>query len=57
MSLVTALVQDLASWSPAERPALVAVMRAKGSRGEMDYARRLDRHRRLRQSLESLARS
>ena len=36
---------------------LVAVMRAKGGGSEMRYARLLDGHRRLRRSLESLARS
>src|SRR5213593_1539749 len=56
MALVAALIPDLAAWSPAERRALVAVMRAKGGRSEMRYARRLDGHRRLRRSLEALAR-
>jgi len=55
MSLVAALIPDLAAWSPADRRALLAVMRAKGSGSEMDYARRLDAHRRLRQILETLA--
>jgi hypothetical protein len=57
MALVAALIPDLAEWSPAERRALVAVMRAKGSGSEMRYARRLDAHRRLRRSLEALARA
>jgi hypothetical protein len=57
MALVAALIPDLAVWSPAERRALVAVMRAKGGRSEMRYARRLDGHRRLRRSLEALART
>jgi len=57
MSLVAALIPDLAEWSLVERRALVAVMRAKGSGSEMRYARLLDGHRRLRRSLESLARS
>jgi hypothetical protein len=57
MSLVAALVPDLAAWTPAERRALVAVMRAKGGASEMDYARRLDGHARLRRSLEALARN
>src|SRR3989441_1199789 len=57
MSLVAALIPDLAAWSPAERRALVAVMRAKGGGSEMRYARRLDGHRRLRRSLEALARA
>ena len=55
MSLVAALIPDLAAWSPADRRALLAVMRAKGSGSERDYARRLDAHRRLRQILETLA--
>ena len=54
LSLVAALVPDLAAWSRAERGALVSVMRAKGARSEMAYARRLDGHRRLRRSLEAL---
>jgi len=56
MSLVAALIADLPAWSPAERRALVAVMRAKGGGTEMRYARLLDGHRRLRRSLEALAR-
>jgi hypothetical protein len=57
MSLVAALVPDLAAWSLAERRALVALMRAKGGASEMGYARRLDGHARLRRSLEALARA
>ena len=56
MSLVAALVPDLSAWSLAERRALLSVMRAKGGGTEMAYARRLDGHRRLRRSLEDLAR-
>jgi hypothetical protein len=55
MSLVAALVPDLEAWSSTDRRALVAIMRAKGGGTEMDYARRLDRHQRLRRSLETLA--
>ena len=57
MSLVAALVPDLARWPFAERRELVAVMRAKGGASEMGYARRLDAHARLRHSLEALARA
>jgi len=57
MSLLAALIPDLSSWSLAERRALVAVMRAKGSGSEMRYARLLDGHRRLRRSLDALARA
>ena len=56
MSLVAALIPDLGAWSSAQRRALVALMRAKGGPSEMDYARRLDGHVRLRCSLEALAR-
>jgi hypothetical protein len=56
MSLVAALVPDLDAWSTTDRRALAAIMRAKGGGTEMDYARRLDRHQRLRRSLETLAR-
>ena len=54
MSLVAALIPDLAAWSVADRRALVAVMRAKGSGSEMSYAGWLDGHHRLRRSLEAL---
>jgi hypothetical protein len=57
MSLVAALIPDLAAWPAAERRALVAVLRSKGRGSEMAYARRLDGHRRLRQSLDALARA
>ena len=57
MSLVAALVPDLAAWSLAERRALVALMRAKGGASEMGYARRLDGHARLREGLEALVRA
>jgi hypothetical protein len=57
MSLVAALIPDLAAWPQAARCALVAVMRAKGGVSEMDYTRRLDGHVRLRRSLEALARN
>jgi hypothetical protein len=56
MALVVALVPDLARWPAADRRALVRLIRAKGGRSEREYARRLDRHRRLRGALERLAR-
>src|SRR5436309_528813 len=55
MSLVAVLIPNLAAWSSADRRALLAVMRAKGSGSEMDYARRLDAHRSLHRILEALA--
>ncbi len=57
MSLVAALIPDLSAWPLAERRALLAVMRSKGSGSEMTYTRRLDRHRRLRRGLAALARA
>ncbi len=56
LSLVAALIPDLAAWPARDRRALVAVMRAKGSGSEREYARRLDGHHRLREALERLAR-
>jgi hypothetical protein len=44
-------------WSPAERRALVEVIRAKGGRRESDYVHRFNAHRRLRASLLRLSRS
>ena len=57
MSLVAALIPDLARWPASDRRALVAVMRAKGGASEREYARRLDGHHRLREALERLARA
>jgi len=56
LSLVAALVPDLARWPASDKRALVVVMRAKGGASELAYARRLDRHGRFRRSLEALAR-
>jgi len=56
VALVAALIPDLPAWTPAERRALLAVMRAKGSGTERAYSRRLDGHRRLLRSLEVLVR-
>jgi hypothetical protein len=56
MALVAALIPDLPAWTPVERRALLAAMRAKGGGTEMAYSRRLDAHRRLQRSLEALAR-
>jgi len=56
MSLVAALIPNLEAWSSADRRSLLASMRAKGSGSEMDYARRLDGHQKLRRALEDLAR-
>ena len=52
--LVLAL-PGLERWSPAERRAVAAVVRAKGGRRESDYVRRFDAHRKLRRALLRLA--
>jgi len=57
LSLVVALLPDLASWRGPERSALVDVLRAKGGSSERGYTRMLDRHRRFRLGLEALVRS
>jgi hypothetical protein len=57
LSLVAALIPDLGAWPARDRRALVAVMRAKGSGSEREYAQRLDGHHRLREALERLARA
>ncbi len=56
LSLVAALIPALARWPAADKRALAALMRAKGGPSELAYARRLDRHRRLRLRLEARAR-
>ncbi|MCC7397217.1 MAG: hypothetical protein IT455_09150 [Planctomycetes bacterium] len=45
----------VAKWTPAERSALVDVVRKKGGRRESDFVRALDGHRRLRRALQRLA--
>ncbi|MDX1389435.1 MAG: hypothetical protein R3344_09620, partial [Acidobacteriota bacterium] len=44
-------------WDPAERGALVRVIRAKGGRRESDYVRLFDTHRPLRRAIFKLASS
>lgn len=46
-----ALIPELRRWSPAERRALVDVVRAKGGAREVEYVRGLQAHRRLRRRL------
>jgi hypothetical protein len=53
--LVT-LLPGLERWSPADRRALLAVIRAKGGRRESDFVRRFDAHRRLRAAVRELVR-
>ncbi len=53
-ALVLDLIPDLARWSPQEKRDLVEVIRAKASRTEAAYLRRMQRHRRLREALIEL---
>jgi hypothetical protein len=52
---LVAILPGLARWTPAQRAALVAVVRAKGGRRESDFVRRFDAHRPLRRALLRLA--
>ena len=49
------VLPGLEAWGPAEKRALVDVIRAKGGRRESDFVRRFDRHRRLRRAIRELA--
>lgn len=53
---LVAVLPGLSRWSPADRRALVAVIRAKGGRRESEYVTRLDAHAPLRRSLVRLSR-
>jgi len=50
-ALALDLIPDLDRWSPPEKRDLVAVIRSKAGRNEAAYLRRMQRHRRLRESL------
>jgi len=52
---VVALVPDLSRWPSPSRARLVAMIRAKGGRGEGRYVRRLLGQKRLARALEALA--
>lgn len=54
LSLVMALIPELARWPAADRRRLVQAMRAKGGPSEARYVRLLDGHQRLRRSLGAL---
>ncbi len=51
------LLRGIERWTPAERRAAVAAVRAKGGRRESDFVRLFDAHRKLRAGLLALARS
>lgn len=48
-------IPGLDRWTPADRRALVKIVRAKGGRRESDYARLFDRHPRLATAVLALA--
>ncbi len=50
------LLRGVERWTDAERRAAVQVVRAKGGRREADFARRFDRHARLRREILRLTR-
>ena len=54
LALVLALISDLAAWPLQEKQAVAQIIRAKAGREEWRYARRLQRHKRLREWLIKL---
>ena len=50
-AMIAALIPDLASWSPAEKKALLEIIRAKSGSDEMRYLHLLQAHQRLREAL------
>lgn len=50
-------IPDVHDWPARDRRAAAAVITAKGSRHEVDYLRRLERHSRLRPAITELART
>ena len=54
---LVSILPGVASWTPAEKRALSAVIRAKGGRRESDFVRLFDAHRRLRRAVVALAAS
>lgn len=53
-ALILPLVSSLSSWSREEKHALLKIIRAKSAANEMNYARLLQKHRRLREALLKL---
>jgi hypothetical protein len=52
---LVACLPGVERWTPAERRALVAIIRAKGGPRESDFVRRFDAHPRLRHAIRRLA--
>jgi hypothetical protein len=57
LSLVLALIQDLGRWDESEKQGVVRIIGAKAGADEARYARRLQRHSRLRESIIRLGSS
>jgi hypothetical protein len=55
MAPLLCALPGLDGWSARDRRALAAVVRAKGGRREIDYARKAAAHPRLREAIESLS--
>jgi hypothetical protein len=56
-AMLTALIPDLPSWTPAEKKSLHEIIRAKPTSNEMRYLQLLQRHSRLRNALLKLGSS
>jgi hypothetical protein len=52
---LVSILPGIAGWTPAEKRALLALIRAKGGRRESDFVRLFDAHRRLRKAIAVLA--
>ena len=57
LSPILVLILDLPRWTPAEKRALVRIIKAKGGRREAAYIGLLREHHRLARSLRELANS
>lgn len=57
LSLVLALIPGITRWSPSEKKELAKIIRAKADADESVYARRLQRHSRLRAAIIKLGQS
>ena len=55
MSLLLAMIPDLAAWSAKDRRDCAKVIRAKGAHDESEYARRSASHRMLRKTFHAIA--
>jgi hypothetical protein len=52
---LVSILPGVARWTPAEKRALTAVVKAKGGRRESDFVRLFDAHRKLRKAVAALA--